>query len=69
MAVADGGGSNHRDGLCDMVLIKDNHRRLAGPDSPRRSRSARRKAPPGMKIEVEVESEEDLRQALDAGAR
>jgi nicotinate-nucleotide pyrophosphorylase (carboxylating) len=67
MAVADGGGSNHRDGLFDMVLIKDNHRRLAGGLAPA-VEAARRKAPAGMKIEVEVESEEDLGEALDAGA-
>jgi len=65
MAVADGGGVNHRDGLYDMVLVKDNHRRLAGSVSEAVS-AARRKAPLGMKIEVEVESEEDLNQALEA---
>lgn len=67
MAVADGGGSNHRDGLFDMVLVKDNHRRLAGGLVPALE-AARRKAPPGMKIEVEVESQEDFKQALDSGA-
>jgi nicotinate-nucleotide pyrophosphorylase (carboxylating) len=66
MAVADGGGANHRDGLYDMVLVKDNHRRLAGSVAEAVS-AARRRAPRGMKIEVEVESEEDLRQALEAG--
>jgi nicotinate-nucleotide pyrophosphorylase (carboxylating) len=65
-AVGDGGGGNHRDGLYDMVLVKDNHRRLAGSVAEAVS-AARRRAPPGMKIEVEVESEEDLRQALEAG--
>jgi nicotinate-nucleotide pyrophosphorylase (carboxylating) len=65
MAVADGGGCNHRDGLFDMVLVKDNHRRLAGGVAAAVS-AARRKAPLGMKIEVEVESEEDLYQALEA---
>lgn len=65
-AVADGGGANHRDGLWDMVLIKDNHRRLAGGVA-RAVEAARRQAPLGMKIEVEVESEEDLYQALEAG--
>ncbi len=68
MAVADGGGSNHRDGLFDMVLIKDNHRRLCGGIA-RAVEAAREKAPQGMKIEVEVESEEDLKEALEAGAR
>jgi nicotinate-nucleotide pyrophosphorylase (carboxylating) len=66
-AVRDGGGVNHRDRLSDMVLIKDNHRRLAGGVAQAIGR-ARRAAPPGMTIEVEVESEEDLREALSAGA-
>ena len=68
MAVADGGGTNHRAGLYDMVLIKDNHRRLGG-GTARAVEGAIRRAPPGMKVEVEVESEEDLREALCAGAR
>ncbi|HEY3124977.1 MAG TPA: carboxylating nicotinate-nucleotide diphosphorylase [Thermoanaerobaculia bacterium] len=68
MAVADGGGSNHRDGLFDMVLIKDNHRRLCGGIA-HAVEAAREKAPAGMKIEVEVESEEDLKEALEAGAK
>jgi nicotinate-nucleotide pyrophosphorylase (carboxylating) len=65
IAVADGGGMNHRDGLYDMVLIKDNHRHLAGSVAAAVA-AARRNAPPNMKIEVEVENEEELRQALDA---
>jgi nicotinate-nucleotide pyrophosphorylase (carboxylating) len=68
MAVADGGGVNHRNGLDDMVLIKDNHRRLAG-GTARAVEAALRRAPAGMKVEVEVESEDDLREALGAGAR
>jgi nicotinate-nucleotide pyrophosphorylase (carboxylating) len=67
IAVADGGGSNHRAGLFDQVLIKDNHRRLAG-GAATAVRRARERAPAGMSIEVEVESEEDLRAALDEGA-
>jgi nicotinate-nucleotide pyrophosphorylase (carboxylating) len=68
MAVVDGGGTNHRDGLDNMVLIKDNHRRLAG-GTARAVEAALRRAPAGMKVEVEVESELDLREALGAGAR
>jgi nicotinate-nucleotide pyrophosphorylase (carboxylating) len=68
MAVADGGGSNHRDGLFDMVLIKDNHRRLCSGIA-RAVEAVRRKAPAGMNIEVEVESEDDLKEALEAGAK
>ncbi len=67
MAVADGGGSNHRAGLFDMVLIKDNHRRLAGGVGAA-IREARRRAPAAMRIEAEVESEEELREAVAAGA-
>jgi nicotinate-nucleotide pyrophosphorylase (carboxylating) len=66
-AVVDGGGANHRWGLFDMVLIKDNHRRLAGGVA-RAVAAARRAAPPGMTIEVEVETETELEEALDAGA-
>ena len=66
-AVQDGGGVNHRYGLSDMVLVKDNHRRLAGGVAEAIAR-ARRAAPEGMKIEAEVESEEELREAIAAGA-
>jgi nicotinate-nucleotide pyrophosphorylase (carboxylating) len=66
-AVRDGGGTNHRDGLYDAVLIKDNHLRLAGGVRSAVSR-ARSLAPRGMRIEVEVESEVELREALAAEA-
>lgn len=66
-AVRDGGGENHRDRLSDMVLIKDNHRRLAGGVAQAIGR-ARQAAPSGMTIEAEVESEDELREALSAGA-
>jgi nicotinate-nucleotide pyrophosphorylase (carboxylating) len=66
-AVRDGGGTNHRDGLYDAVLIKDNHLRLAGGVRAAVSR-ARSLAPTGIRIEVEVESEEDLREAMAAKA-
>ncbi|HVP90635.1 MAG TPA: carboxylating nicotinate-nucleotide diphosphorylase [Terriglobales bacterium] len=66
-AVRMGGGTNHRLGLSDMVLIKDNHLRFVGTiaEAVRRARAA---APAGMKIEVEVTSLDELRQALAAGA-
>ena len=67
VAVADGGGRNHRAGLYDQVLIKDNHRRLAG-GAGAATREARRRASTGMAVEVEVETEAELRDALDAGA-
>lgn len=66
-AVRDGGGENHRDRLSDMVLIKDNHRRLAAGVAQAIGR-ARQAAPSGMTIEAEVESEDELREALSAGA-
>jgi nicotinate-nucleotide pyrophosphorylase (carboxylating) len=63
-AVRAGGGHNHRDGLWDAILIKDNHVAAAGgvTEAIRRARRAR------MPIEVEVDTLEQLREALDAGA-
>ncbi len=66
-AVRDGGGTNHRNTLADMVLIKDNHRRLAGGVRAAIA-AARRQIPPGGQIEAEVESEDELGEALAAGA-
>jgi len=66
-AVRDGGGVNHRYDLTEMVLIKDNHRRLAGGVA-RAVAAARASAPSGTHIEVEIESENDLSEALAAGA-
>lgn len=66
-AVRDGGGVNHRDTLADLVLIKDNHRRLAGGVGAAIA-AARTAVPPGGPIEAEVESESELREALAAGA-
>ncbi len=68
-AVTCGGGTNHRMGLFDMVLIKDNHRRLwqeAGISNLQGAVDAARAQFPGIPVEVEVESEEDLRDALRA---
>jgi len=65
-AVRDGGGVNHRFDLGEMVLIKDNHRRLAGGVG--RAIAAARAGTPETPLEVEVESEEELREALAAGA-
>ena len=66
-AVHDGGGVNHRFDLSEMVLIKDNHRRLAGGVA-RAVAAARSHAPAGTRVEVEVESEDELRDAVAAGA-
>jgi len=68
-AVTCGGGTNHRMGLYDMVLIKDNHRRLwqaAGISNLQGAVAAARAKFPGVPVEVEVESEDELRDALRA---
>jgi len=65
-AVRCGGGANHRFGLDDAVLIKDNHRALAGGLTPAVER-ARRHVGHLVKIEVEVDSLEQLQEALDLG--
>jgi nicotinate-nucleotide pyrophosphorylase (carboxylating) len=54
-AVVLGGGVPHRSGLYDMVLVKDNHVRLAG-GAPEAVRRAKASAPEGMRVEVEVTS-------------
>ncbi len=66
-AVRVGGGRNHRLGLDDGILIKDNHLRIAGSVDEAIAR-ARRAAPPGIRVEVEVETLDELREALGAGA-
>jgi nicotinate-nucleotide pyrophosphorylase (carboxylating) len=66
-AVRCGGGQNHRFGLDDAVLIKDNHIALAGGIRPAVER-ARRGVGHLVKIEVEVDSMDQLREALDLGA-
>ena len=65
-AVACGGCHNHRIGLFDAFLIKENHIAAAGSISA--AISAARRAATGKLIEVEVETAEELHQALDAGA-
>lgn len=65
-AVRCGGGNNHRMGLYDQVLIKDNHRRLWGVrDLAEAVHTARRRCP-GVPVEVEVETEAELERALAA---
>jgi nicotinate-nucleotide pyrophosphorylase (carboxylating) len=66
-AVMAGGGRNHRFGLDDGVLIKDNHIALAGGVGAAIER-AREAAGHLHKIEVEVSTEADLREALKSGA-
>jgi len=66
-AVVAGGGSNHRFGLYDGVLIKDNHIEAAGGIAAAISR-ARRNIPHTVKIEVEVKNLDEAGEAIAAGA-
>ena len=67
-AVRIGGGGNHRFGLDDGILIKDNHVRAAGGvgEAVKKARNA---APQGLVVEVEVTTLEELDEALEAGAQ
>ena len=64
-AVRCGGGGNHRMGLYDMVLIKENH--IAAAGSIGAAIGAARRVAQGVKVEVEVESLQELEEALRAG--
>ncbi|MCM3725270.1 carboxylating nicotinate-nucleotide diphosphorylase [Neobacillus cucumis] len=66
-AVRCGGGFNHRFGLYDAVMIKDNHISFAGSIS-KAVEAVRKKAGHMVKVEVEVETEEQVREAVQAGA-
>lgn len=65
-AVACGGGTNHRSGLDDAVLIKDNHVAVAGGVAA--AVRLVRQQHPDLPVEVEVDTIEQLHEALDAGA-
>jgi nicotinate-nucleotide pyrophosphorylase (carboxylating) len=67
MAVAAGGGGNHRMGLYDAVLIKDNHIQAVG-SAAEAVRRARAHVGDDMKVEVEIESVDDLESVIEAGA-
>jgi nicotinate-nucleotide pyrophosphorylase (carboxylating) len=64
-AVRCGGGRNHRMGLHDMVLLKENHIIAAG--SIQAAIAAARASSPGIPVEIEVESLDEFRKALGAG--
>lgn len=66
-AVRTGGGTNHRIGLYDAVLIKENHIAAAGSVSAVLARAAQ-VAPSATFVEIEVETLAQLAEALDAGA-
>jgi nicotinate-nucleotide pyrophosphorylase (carboxylating) len=65
-AVKAGGGQNHRVGLYDMVLIKENHIAVAGgvAEAVKRVKDANTR---GLRVEVEVRTKDELRAALDTG--
>jgi nicotinate-nucleotide pyrophosphorylase (carboxylating) len=65
-AVAAGGGTNHRVGLHDAILIKDNHVRLAGGVKTAVCRI--RQARPDLRVEVEAQSLAEVDEAIEAGA-
>lgn len=67
MAVRDGGGHNHRMGLYDMVMLKDNHIKIAG-GIPQAVAAVKGNLPLSVKLEVETTSLEEVRQAVEAGA-
>jgi len=70
-AVACGGGKNHRFGLFDMILIKDNHLATLKNETPNAIAAAvvrARKKFPELKVEVEADTLEQVAQAADAGA-
>ncbi|MCR9096829.1 MAG: carboxylating nicotinate-nucleotide diphosphorylase [bacterium] len=67
-AVAVGGGVNHRIGLFDALLVKDNHIAAAGSLDAAVERAVR-KAPAGVPVQIEVESEAMADRAIELGAR
>ena len=67
MAVKDGGGTNHRMGLYDMAMIKDNHIKMAGGIS-KAVEQVRGNIPATIKIEVETTNLDEVNQAIAAGA-
>ena len=66
-ATVTGGARNHRVGLCDGVIVKENHIRAAGGIKPAVSRLLE-SLPPTLKIEVETTNLDEVHEALDAGA-
>lgn len=67
MAVKAGGGTNHRMGLYDLALIKDNHIKVAGGIS-NAVKQVQTNISSGIRIEVEVTNLEEVKEALDSGA-
>jgi nicotinate-nucleotide pyrophosphorylase (carboxylating) len=70
-AVACGGGRNHRIGLYDLILIKDNHLAALRDEMPNAIAAAVQRARasyPQLKVEVEADTLDQVAQAVDAGA-
>ena len=67
MAVKDGGGTNHRMGLYDMAMIKDNHIKMAGGIT-KAVEQVRARIAEGVKIEVEATCLAEVQEAVAAGA-
>ena len=67
MAVKHGGGTNHRMGLYDMAMIKDNHIKMAGGIA-KAVEQVRSRIAQGIKIEVETTNIDEVHQAIEAGA-
>ena len=67
MAVKDGGAKNHRMGLYDMAMIKDNHIKVAGGIT-QAIEAVRSHVPEDISIEVETTNLDEVREALNAGA-
>lgn len=67
MAVKDGGAVNHRMGLYDMAMIKDNHIKVAGSIT-NAVKAVRARIPAGLKIEVETTDLDEVREALTVKA-
>lgn len=69
MAVKIGGGANHRIGLFDMILIKDNHTDFAGgiANAVARAKQWNRENGKDLRIEQEVRNTDEINQALEAG--
>ncbi len=67
MAVKHGGGMNHRMGLYDMVMLKDNHIKIAG-GIPNAIAAVKRNQPLSVRLEVETTNLDEVRQALEGGA-
>ena len=67
LAVKHGGGTNHRMGLYDMAMIKDNHIKMAGGIA-KAVEQVRSRIADGIKIEVETTTLDEVHQAIEAGA-